>query len=136
MTTKLIDDVMGVLHHPDFQPIFSENSRAEVSIAGHIKLKSGPRLISGQIDRMLITDETVWIIDYKTGRPAAGEGKGIGASYLSQLALYQYIVAQIYPNHQVKCALLWTEGPQLTPVKNEALERQFEAIINESIGAS
>ena len=136
MATKLIDDVMGVLHHPDFQPIFSENSRAEVSIAGHIKLKSGPRLISGQIDRMLITDETVWIIDYKTGRPATSEGKGIGASYLSQLALYQYIVAQIYPNHQVKCALLWTEGPQLTPVKNEALERQFEAIINESIGAS
>ena len=135
-TENLVEDVMAILEHGDFAPIFSENSQAEVSIAGHINLKSGRRLISGQIDRLLVKDDHVWIIDYKTGRQIPANAEEISGSYLSQLALYQHIIAQVYPNKAVKCALLWAEGPKLMPVGDASLARQLEAIRNESDSAS
>ena len=136
MAQKLVEDVLAILEHSDFAPIFSDNSQAEVSIAGHINLKSGRRLISGQIDRLLVEDDHIWIIDYKTGRQIPANAEEISGSYLSQLALYQHIIAQVYPNRAVKCALLWVEGPKLMPVGDGPLARQLEIVINESGGAS
>ena len=136
LAEKLVGDVMAILEHSDFAPIFSENSQAEVSIAGHINLKSGRRLITGQIDRLLVEENNVWIIDYKTGRNMPENAEDISGSYLSQLALYQHLIGQIYPDRAVKCALLWSEGPSLMPVGDTLLASQLEVIINESDGAS
>ncbi|MFK5979503.1 MAG: double-strand break repair helicase AddA [Rhizobiaceae bacterium] len=133
---KLVVDVMAILEHRDFAPIFSDNSQAEVSIAGHINLKSGRRLISGQIDRLLVEDDCIWVIDYKTGRQIPANAAEISGSYLSQLALYQHIIAKVYPDRPVKCALLWSEGPILMPVNDASLAKQLEIIINESASAS
>jgi len=41
--------------------------------------------------------------------------------YLRQLAIYHAALARIYPGREIRCALLWTEGPRLMPISPEIL---------------
>ena len=68
-------DILNLLDDPALAPLFGPGSRAEVGIAGRAILADGrPLDITGQIDRVGITDEAVLIADFKTGpRPSAGD---------------------------------------------------------------
>ena len=37
-------------------------------------------------------------------------------TYLDQLAAYRAAIARIYPGREIRCALLWTDGPRLMPI--------------------
>ena len=58
-------ETLRLLRHPDYAPLFAPGSRAEVSLAGYV----GGQPVSGQIDRLCVREDGVWIIDYKTNRP-------------------------------------------------------------------
>ena len=55
-----------------FAPLFGPGSRAEVPLSGEVN----GQLIAGQIDRLLVCDEEVTVLDYKSDRPRAGVGRG------------------------------------------------------------
>jgi len=63
----------------------------------------------------------VLVIDFKTLRPPPATEGEVAPIYLRQLALYRAALGQIYPGHQIRCALLWTEGPRLMPISPERL---------------
>jgi len=108
------DEVLKILNDPTFAPIFSQESRAEVPITG---LLPDGRLISGQIDRLLITDNEILIVDFKTNRPPPNNPKDVPKIYYNQLKSYADTLKEIYPNRTIKCALLWTDGPNLMPIE-------------------
>jgi ATP-dependent helicase/nuclease subunit A len=110
-------EALAVLETPEFAPIFGPGSRAEVPVVGLI----GNRALSGQIDRIVVTDDAVLVVDYKTLRPAPASEAEIPAHYLDQLAAYVAAIATIYPKKRVRAALLWTDGPRLMPVSAERL---------------
>ena len=110
-------EALAVLEDPAFAPIFGPGSRAEVPVVGLV----GNRALSGQIDRLVVTDDAVLVVDYKTLRPAPASEAEIPALYLDQLAAYVAAISTIYPRKQVRAALLWTDGPRLMPVSAEAL---------------
>ncbi len=58
-------ETLTVLNHPDFAAIFGPRSQAEVPLVGLI----GGHALSGQIDRLVVEDDRVLIVDYKTMRP-------------------------------------------------------------------
>jgi ATP-dependent helicase/nuclease subunit A len=62
------------------------------------------------------------VVDYKTNRPPPREVKDVPAMYIKQMAAYRDALREIYPDHKVKCALLWTDGPFLMPLPDEALD--------------
>lgn len=104
---NIVIETLAVLNHPDYAPLFGPNSMAEVPISGLI----GNKLISGQIDRLYDDGETIWIIDYKTNRPAPREEKDIPDIYRAQMRSYYDVLKAIYPDKDIRCALLWTDGP-------------------------
>lgn len=114
---EIREATMGVLHHPEFAMLFGPNSRAEVPLVG---LVDGCA-VSAQIDRLLVEDGRVLIVDYKTLRPPPAIEQKVPAAYLRQLAVYRAALARIYPRHEIRCALLWTEGPRLMPISPETL---------------
>ena len=59
----------NVLDHPEFAPIFAPGSRAEVSLAGHGGDLPSGLYLNAQIDRLAVTDDHVYIVDYKSNRP-------------------------------------------------------------------
>jgi ATP-dependent helicase/nuclease subunit A len=108
---------IAVLSHPDFAAIFGPGSQAEVPIVGLVEGYA----LSGQIDRLVVTDDEVLIVDFKSMRPPPATEGEVAAVYLRQLALYRAALAQIYPGRHIRCALLWTEGPRLMPISPEWL---------------
>ncbi len=111
-------EILSVLRHPEFAAIFGTGSRAEVPVVG----QAGNKILSGQMDRVLVTDKEVLIIDYKTNRPPPKKPEDVPAIYLKQMAAYSSVIQNIYPKHAIKCALLWTDGPALMPLSEKLLD--------------
>ena len=125
----IIAEVLAVLEAPQFADLFTPGSgRAEVAISGLVNLASGPRLVSGQIDRLVAGNDKVVIIDYKTNRPAPQNVSDIPDTYVSQLALYRHLVQRIYPLKPVEAALLWTDIPKLVRLPDKRLDEQLSKI--------
>jgi ATP-dependent helicase/nuclease subunit A len=110
-------ETVRVLSHPDFAPIFGPGSQAEVPIVGLVEGQA----LSGQIDRLVVTDDRVLIVDFKSLRPPPATEAEVAPVYLRQLALYRAALSQIYSGREIRCALLWTEGPRLMPISPERL---------------
>lgn len=122
---SLVGEVLALLDSPQFADAFGPDSRAEVPLIAEIPSPSGtgPSLkISGQIDRLVITDSAVMVIDFKTNRAAPQMAGEIPEAYLLQLAAYRCALQAIYPGRQVNSALLWTSVPRLMAVTNETLD--------------
>jgi len=110
--TEMLGETLKVLSHPDFADIFGPGSRAEVPVTGLM----GDRIMSGQIDRLLIRDRDVLIIDYKTNRPSPRELDKVPGVYLRQMQIYRAALKKMYPEKVIKCGLLWTDGPHLMEI--------------------
>ena len=115
----LLAETMAVLEDAEFAALFAPGSQAEVPVVGLV----GERALSGRIDRLVVTEEAVLIVDYKTLRPAPATAEAVPPLYLDQLRAYRSAVAAIYPGRAVKCALLWTDGPRLMQVSDALLAK-------------
>jgi len=116
---SLAKEILAVLRHPQFAPIFGPGSRAETPIVG---LAGRNRALSGQMDRLLVTETEVLIVDYKTNRPPPKVAEDVAPLYLKQMAAYRDVIHNIYPGRKVSCALLWTDGPVLMPLSENLLD--------------
>lgn len=88
-------------------------SHAEVNITGTLTRNGISIPASGQIDRLVQTDQGWVVLDYKTGTHIPASAMQTPLSYRLQLKTYQQLVAQLYPGQQVRTAILWTHGCQL-----------------------
>ena len=113
----ILDETMAVLNHPEFATLFGPDSLAEVPVVGLV----GGRALSGQIDRLVIEGPSVLIVDYKTIRPVPPDLDAVPPLYFDQLAAYRAAIATVFPDKEIRCALLWTDGPLLMPVPPEKL---------------
>ncbi len=115
---QIADATLGVLDDPGFQALFGQDSLAEVSVVGEVN----GHALAGQIDRLVVTGDTVLIVDYKTNRLPPGKVSATPEIYLRQMAAYRAVIAGIYPHHAVRCALLWTDGPSLMAIDDDLLD--------------
>ena len=122
--SELCDEILNVIHHPEFGVIFGPNSRAEVPIVGLINKQDQQDFyaLSGQIDRMVVEDHRILIIDYKTNRPPPAHHDDVPDIYWRQMAIYQSALEKTYPGKTIESALLWTDGPRLMPLPNDILQ--------------
>jgi ATP-dependent helicase/nuclease subunit A len=120
--TALLDEILAILDDPVFSPIFAPASRAEVDIAGRVRRDDGKAMVSGRIDRLAVTAERVFIVDYKTNRPPARQLADVPPIYIAQLALYRQVLARLYPDRPVTAALLWTDVPVLMEIPGVMLD--------------
>jgi ATP-dependent helicase/nuclease subunit A len=114
----IVSETLAVLDDARFARMFEPGALAEASIAGLV----GGYSISGQIDRLVVTDDEVLIVDYKTNRNPPEHEADVPAAYLHQMAAYRAALSKIYPDRPVRCALLWTQGPKLMELSQSALD--------------
>jgi ATP-dependent helicase/nuclease subunit A len=120
-------EVMNVLEHPEFEMIFGPDSRAEVALAGNVSFGGKIETVSGQVDRLVVTDEEVFVIDYKTMRPVPPAADQVPQIYLRQMAIYRMLLSAVWAERKFRAALLWTEGPILMPICDGLLDRHTPA---------
>ena len=80
-------------------------------------------VLSGQVDRLVVTAAEVLVLDYKTNRPPPVTKNDVAEIYVRQMAAYRAVLRRIYPDRAVACALLWTDGPRLMPLPAWLLDR-------------
>ena len=116
---SIVHETLAVLKSPGLEHLFGPASRAEVAVSALIPRPGGrgPALrLTGQIDRLAIDGDTVFIIDYKTNRPPPARAEDIADAYLYQLASYRLALAEMFPGKVMQAAILWTDGPRLMPI--------------------
>jgi ATP-dependent helicase/nuclease subunit A len=101
--------------------LFGPGSRAEVPVAGRI----GGRPVSGQIDRLVVTDERIIIADFKTNDPAPRLLDHVPPAYIAQLALYRALLSRIHPGVPVEAWLIWTTVPDVMAIDPPRLDAAF-----------
>jgi ATP-dependent helicase/nuclease subunit A len=125
----LAEKVLALIGDARFASVFLAGSRAEVSIVGRLdRPGQTPALVSGQIDRLVVTPDEVLIVDYKTNHAPPRDVVEAPRTYLRQLALYRAVLKKLYPRLPVRAAILWTETPELMEIHTPALDAQLAAL--------
>ncbi|MBN42959.1 MAG: double-strand break repair helicase AddA [Alphaproteobacteria bacterium] len=121
--SELASEALSILEAPDFEHLFGPDSLAEVSVTGTAVASDGTiYVISGQIDRLVLSPERVSIIDYKSNRPPPKDPTAVAPVYLRQMAAYRHIVRESWPDREVSVHLLWTDAPRLMTLPDELLD--------------
>ncbi len=120
---EIFDEIFNVLNDQRFQHLFCDSARSEVPIVGEIKIGTKYVAISGQIDRLLVQENDIWIVDYKTNRPPPQSIENVKESYLYQMACYYGLLKKLYPKHKVHNILLWTHIPLWMELPNQILDQ-------------
>jgi ATP-dependent helicase/nuclease subunit A len=119
----------GVLEDDRFARVFGPGSRAEVAVAGGAAGLPAGLAISGRVDRLVVAADAVLVVDYKTNRPSPARIEDADPAYLSQMAVYAAVLAQVFPGRPIEAAIVWTDGPKLMAVPEkvmaQALARLF-----------
>ncbi|MCF6221040.1 MAG: double-strand break repair helicase AddA [Robiginitomaculum sp.] len=119
----LCAEVFAVIDNPDFALVFAPDSKAEVSLAGGAAELPDNIRLSGQIDRLCITDDSVWIVDYKSNRPPPKDEADVAPLYVRQMAAYRALARELYPDKTIRTALLWTDGPHMMVLSDALLNK-------------
>jgi ATP-dependent helicase/nuclease subunit A len=117
---EMLAAAMGVLDDKRFAAVFGPGGRAEAPVIGRI----GADTINGRVDRLVITEREILVVDYKTDRPAPPSVEAVGEAYIAQMAAYRAVLSQRWPERPVRCLLVWTDGPRLMEIPASALDQQ------------
>ncbi|MCZ2203493.1 double-strand break repair helicase AddA [Bartonella sp. A05] len=119
--------VLGILDNPQLKLLFSNLSRAEVSLMGIVKIRGKEQSISGQIDRLVITQNSIIFADFKTGIPPTNE-TDIAPQYLLQMALYQKLLQTIHPDKDIQALLIYSKDAKIFTLAPEKLDALLNKI--------
>jgi len=108
--------VARVLDDPAFAPVFAADALVEAPLTGLVE----GAVVSGSVDRLLVTPAKVLIVDYKSNRNPPALGEPPPAAYARQMRAYAGLLRGVYPGRRVEAALLWTEAPRLDRVDVDA----------------
>jgi ATP-dependent helicase/nuclease subunit A len=114
---------LGVLDDARFAAVFGPGSRAEAAIAGGSPELPRSLAVSGRVDRLVVADDRVLVVDFKTNRPAPDRIEDADPAYLMQMAVYVAVLRSVFPGRRIEAALVWTDGPKLMPVPEIIVEQ-------------
>ena len=104
----LAESMIALVANPAFAALFAPDALAEAPISAVV----GDRVISGQIDRLLVREREVIALDYKTGR-APAEDEAVPEAYVAQIESYRMALSAVFPDRTITCGLLFVDAPRL-----------------------
>src|SRR6201999_888199 len=125
----LATNVLALIGDVRLAAVFGDGSRAEVPIVGRLDRPGGTQvLVSGQVDRLVVAENEILIVDFKTNQAPPGSAAEAPAAYVRQLALYRALLAKLYPQRPIRTALLWTETPELMEISASSLDAELASV--------
>ncbi|AOH85434.1 DNA helicase UvrD [Sphingomonas panacis] len=102
--------VLAILDDPRFAALFGPDALAEAPIAAVI---GDGVVVSGTVDRLLVTPDAIIVVDFKTGRRAPASLEEVPPYHVRQMAAYVEALGVIFPGRSIEAALLYTGAPAL-----------------------
>jgi ATP-dependent helicase/nuclease subunit A len=125
--TEAIAATLGLIADPRFATLFGSDAKAEVDIAGKIEIDGALRDVAGRIDRLSLSPTEVVLVDFKTGHPPR-DITDVPENHLRQLAVYQALLRDIYPDRRVTAAVIWTNLPAIAVLSEDRLTSALASI--------
>ena len=121
----MIAEVAAVYALPAAARLFGPDALSEVTVSIDLPT-GGPRMI-GRIDRLLVTESRVLLVDFKTDAMPPVDAGQVQDAYLAQLGAYVSAVAAEYPDIKIDPAILWTAAPRLDLIPSHRALTAFHA---------
>lgn len=122
----IYQEAQRVLNAPALAHLFGDDGLSEVALTAPLPALDGARM-HGIIDRLVVKDDHVLVVDFKTNAIVPKTADQCPDGILRQMAAYYHAVSQIYPQKEVRCAVLWTKTATLmdlgSQLMNDTLER-------------
>lgn len=109
----IVGDALAVLEDARFADLFGPDALAEAPVAAVV---GDGIVISGTVDRLLVEETRVRVVDFKTGRRAPAGIGDVPPYHLRQMAAYVAALEKVFPGRRIEAALLYTAGPVLIPL--------------------
>jgi len=110
--------VLTILDEPRFAALFGPEALAEAPIAAVV---GDGVVVSGTVDRLLVTPERITVVDFKTGRRAPQSLAELPPYHVRQMAAYVEALGVIFPGRTVEAGLLYTGAPALFVIPSAML---------------
>ena len=121
----LLDEAEAVLAaHP---ALFAPETMAEVPITADLH---GQRLY-GTIDRLVIADDHVLAIDFKSNMTVPSAADQVPEGLLRQMGAYAHALAQIWTDRRIDTAILWTRDGTLMPLPPNLTAAALQRMVTE-----
>ena len=104
-----------VLDTPDLGFLFSSDALAEVPVTAEI----GGTRIHGVIDRLIVDEKIVTVVDFKSNATIPDDPAQCPEGILRQMGAYSAVLSQIYPDHEIRTAILWTHATTLMQLPHD-----------------
>lgn len=114
----LIAHVKAVMDDPLHAQLFGVDALPEAPIAAVV----AGQVIAGTVDRLLVTDDLIHIVDFKTGRRVPSALDEVPLAHVKQMAAYAAALAEIFPGRTQRVSLLYTAGPRLIDIPSAIME--------------
>lgn len=100
----------------------ADDALAEVGVTATLE-ELGGRRIHGTIDLLVVKEDRILAIDYKSNQILPEHPETVPDGLLRQMGAYAAALAQIYPGRQIDTAILWTSGPTLMPLPHDIVRQ-------------
>ncbi len=128
--TALVDRALAVIEAPAHAAIFGPDALAEAPIAAVV----GEIVIAGKVDRLLVTDALIQIVDFKTGSRVPRDATAVERYHLRQMAAYAAALAKIFPDRRITAALLFTHDATLIELPAALLAAHAPGVVAAATG--
>lgn len=105
-------EIAGALADPALAPWFAGEAYAEAPLSAVVE----DVVITGTIDRLVVGEDVVRALDFKTGRQPPQDLAGVPPQHLRQMRAYRDALARIFPGRRVETALFYTAALRLIRV--------------------
>ena len=113
--SRALAEAGKVLDAPELANIFAPDALAEVPVTATL----GHRRIHGVIDRLIMTQDRILAVDFKSNAVLPDTPEACPEGILRQMGAYADALTQIYPGRRVEVAILWTRAPRLMSLPHD-----------------
>ena len=117
----VLAEATRVLDAPQMAPWLGDAALAEVEISAELP-ELGHRRIHGFIDRLVIAEDEIRVLDYKSNAVVPDHPDQVPEGLLRQMAAYRGALRLIHPGKPVRCAILWTATGEVMPLSDAQLD--------------
>jgi ATP-dependent helicase/nuclease subunit A len=125
---QLEDARRVIARHPG---LFHAETLAEVPLTAAL---AGKRIL-GVIDRLVIENERILAVDFKSNRVVPRSVAEVPEGILRQMGAYADALAQIYPQRRIDTAILWTQTAELMVLDPEIVRAALQRALSLDVSA-
>ncbi|QDC08017.1 double-strand break repair helicase AddA [Oceanicola sp. D3] len=126
VAADVLPEALAVLAAPELASLFAGEALVEVPVCARLP-ELGERPMQGIIDRLIVTETHVTAIDYKSNVIVPARIEDTPTGLLAQMGAYASALSQIYPQHTVQTALLWTREPRIDLLPHDLVTNALKA---------